>query len=155
LQEVLEKIQNHFDFLFEDGFTIAEAIWPKGFANWTVYLRSYKFIARIDHDRGEISLGLTFPRTHGKSLSELGFFDAQIVIGYFSRNIHYVFFKKSEQDLDIQLAGIASELKPHYEKVCSFFEKSNYLLLKEDFETFSEEVREYDLGQYGYKSRKK
>jgi ASC-1-like (ASCH) protein len=155
MKEVLEKIQKQFDFLFLDGFEIAESVLSSGFGNWIVYLRSKKFIAMIVQDRAEISVRLTSPRTRGRKLADLIFFDAETVIGYLSRNIHYAFFQESQQDVNIQLARIASELKSHYEKVCSFFEKSDDRLIKEDFELFREKVREYYLGPYGYKSRNK
>src|SRR5688500_6584009 len=155
MKEVLGKIQEHFDFLFLDGFEIAESVWSGGFGNWIVYLRSKKFVAMIVQDRGQISLRLTSPHTRGRKLDDLIFFDAETVIGYLSKNIHHTFFQEDQDAMDIQLAKIASKLRSHYERICSFFEKSTYSHSKKDFESFREKVSKHYLRPYCYKSRKK
>ncbi len=154
MKEVLEKIRKHFDFLFQDGFEIAESV-GSGLGSWIVYLRSNRFIAMIVHDRGEILVHLAPPNTRGRKLPDLHFIDSQSVIAYLSKNIKYAYYQRLPDEIDPQFRKIAKELRTHYEAICSFFEKSNFPREKKDFELFREEERKHSLEPYLYKPRKK
>jgi hypothetical protein len=155
MKEVLRKIHKYFDFLFEDGFEVAKYVGPEGFGNWIVYLQSNKFVIRIIQDRDEISVEGAFPSKRVKDISRLYFISLDAILGYFSNDVTYDFFKRTPREIDVQFAKIARKLKSNYERICSFFEKSNYARDKDDFELFLERRREHFLGPYGYKPRKK
>lgn len=154
MREVLNKIHQYFDFLFENGFEIYDSLRSGGFGNWIVYLQSKKFIVKVIQDRNEISVSLAPPYTRGRKLSDLHFISLDAVIGFFSKDVAWVFFQRTPNDIDAQFIKIANEMKSNYEKICAFFERSNYANTKEELELYLENRREHFLGPYGYKHRK-
>ena len=150
LKSELKTIRKKFDFLFADGFEIAEQ--SGGGMGWIVYLHSDKFKLRIGYDRGDMSALLAPPWVRKKAY-DAHFIDLQSLIGFIHNDLYYQFFKETPPTIDAQLEKIASELKAHYEALVQFLEKKNFIQVKSELEIFREKERQIFLGPYGYSSK--
>lgn len=140
INKELKTIKKKFDFLFDDGFEIAET--QGGGMGWIVYLHSNKFKLKIVYDRGGMSVFLAPPWARKKAY-DAHFYDLQSLIGFLRNDVYYQFFKEASSGIDAQLEKIASELKVHYVGLAQFLEKKNFSQVKCEFDLFREKERHF------------
>jgi hypothetical protein len=129
LSKTEEKINLHFEYLFQRGFIITSREYrPEYMGYWKITLLSSNYAIEIDYDRGEIGMAIG-------SIKMDKWIGLATVVYYVTNGNEFIgLFEGDLRDEDAQFSRLAKILKIHIEKITEVFQdfkkhESSLLLL--------------------------
>jgi len=127
INNIVNRIRKHFDFLFNRGFEVIDKVYDnQSFGNWIVLLRSDKLFIRFIQDRGDVFLTLG---------PYLGFHQLRdthdlldILIDYIKKKDVDILTRKFSKDMDEdeQFRRLSSLLLTNYEEILVFVNSATF-----------------------------
>lgn len=150
MNEIVEVIEEKFNFLFNEGFSISgKAFYESEFGNWIVALESPRFKIRFRRDRNDLfmSIGPVWAQSDIRDFKH--FFDLEVVLVYLSGDRSYYPVIAKGREIKDALEGLSKLTRLYFKPITNLFEgdefnekeKELHKLGKELFNHFIESLR--------------
>lgn len=132
----MAQIQNHFDFLFRDGFRIAKIFDKLHFGNWIVVLRSENCIIRIIQDREQLSVEVGPPWASIDIKDSKHFTDLNLLVDFIENKEIIILSSRQSKLVDDQFEDLKTTLHSYYSQILSILNDDSYLQKEEEISLY-------------------